>query len=147
MDCKQISARRVEALLRDEFSRDIEAQRDNVPDWRGIASMAGLDRRAQAGKQRGQLDASQARRHKRHKHCQLPRMVEDGLRPQGDSLPGRRERGARVRRRRSAGEFGPAVLALALLVVAACILAVAAAVLATPPGHCPAACACEIRQE
>ena len=52
-----------------------------------------------------------------------------------------------MRRRRSAGEFGPAVLALALLVVAYCILAVAAAVLATPPGHCPAACACEIRQE
>ena len=75
MDCKQISPRRVEALLRDEFSRDIDAQRDNVPDWRGIASMARLDRRARAGKHRGQLDASQERRHKRHKHYQLPRMV------------------------------------------------------------------------
>ena len=60
---------------------------------------------------------------------------------------GRRERSPRVRRRRAADDFGPAVLALALIVVAFCILAVAAAVLARAPAHCPAECACEIRQE
>ena len=52
-----------------------------------------------------------------------------------------------MRRRRAADDFGPAVLALALMVVAFCILAVAAAVLARAPAHCPAECACEIRQD
>ena len=58
VDCKRISRRRVEALLREEFSREIEAQRDKVPDWGGIASMAGLGRRTAAGTQRGPSDAS-----------------------------------------------------------------------------------------
>ena len=53
----------------------------------------------------------------------------------------------RARRWSRARDFAPGVVVLALLVVVYCILAVAAAVLATPPGHCPAACACEIRQE
>ena len=48
-----------------------------------------------------------------------------------------------ARRRR----LGPAVLGLALMVVAFCILAVAAAVLARAPANCPAECACEIRQD
>ena len=41
---QEISPRRVEALPRDEFSREIEAQRNKVPDWRNIAKMARLDR-------------------------------------------------------------------------------------------------------
>ena len=43
---REISPHRVEALLRHEFSREIEAQRDKVPDWRSIEIMARLDRRA-----------------------------------------------------------------------------------------------------
>ena len=43
---REISPHRVEALLRDEFSREIEAQRSKVPDWRNIEVMARLDGRA-----------------------------------------------------------------------------------------------------
>ena len=41
---QKISPRRVEALLRDEFSREFKAQRDKVRDWRTIAEMARLGR-------------------------------------------------------------------------------------------------------
>ena len=43
---QEMSPHQIEALLRDEFSREIEAQRDKVPDWRGIEIMARLNRRA-----------------------------------------------------------------------------------------------------
>lgn len=46
---KEISRQQVEALLRVEFSREIEAQRDKVPDCRSIELMASLERRARQG--------------------------------------------------------------------------------------------------
>ena len=42
---REMSSRRVEDLLRDEFSREIEAQ---VPDWRSVTATARLIRRSQA---------------------------------------------------------------------------------------------------
>ena len=46
---QEMSPHRLEALLRDEFSREIKAQRDKIPDWRSIETMARLDRRARRG--------------------------------------------------------------------------------------------------
>ena len=48
-DRKEISRHQLEALLREEFSREIEAQRDKVPDCRSIEVMARLDRRTRQG--------------------------------------------------------------------------------------------------
>ena len=45
---QEMSPHRLEAILRDEFSRETEAERDKVPDWRSITAMARLDRRGQA---------------------------------------------------------------------------------------------------
>ena len=42
-----VSPRRAESLLRCDFSREIEAQRDNVPGWQSIAAMARLNRCAE----------------------------------------------------------------------------------------------------
>ena len=43
-DRQRISPRRVEALLREEFSPQIDAQRDKVPGWRDVEVMARLHR-------------------------------------------------------------------------------------------------------
>ena len=48
-DRQEMSPHRVEALLRDEFLREIEAQRDKVPDWRSIEMVARLNRLARQG--------------------------------------------------------------------------------------------------
>lgn len=43
---QEILPHQVETLLRDEFSKEIDAQRDKVPNWRSIEVMANLDRHA-----------------------------------------------------------------------------------------------------